>query len=76
MTTTTAETPVAKRNDVTVKVDAEVVAEAKMVAASRNQTLAEYLSGVLQPIVHRDLEQETTRRIHPKTSKGKGEPKP
>jgi hypothetical protein len=70
----TVELPVAKRNDVTVKIDKEVIAEAKMVASSRDQTLAEYLSNVLRPIVRRDLEQETTRRIHPRSPKGKGEP--
>lgn len=73
----TAEIPVAKRdepkrNDVTVKVDAEVIAEAKMVAASKDKSLAEYLSEVLKPIVRRDLEHETSRRIHPKAPKGKG----
>ena len=47
------------RNDVNVRLDSEVVSEAKMVAASRNCTLAEYLSEILRPIVHRDLEAET-----------------
>ena len=38
-----AEAPVVKRNDVTVRLDAEVVAKAKTVASSRGLNLAEYL---------------------------------
>jgi hypothetical protein len=71
----TVELPVAKRNDVTVKMDKEVVAEAKMVASSRDQTLAEYLSELIRPLVQRDLAQEMMRRIHPRSPKGKGETK-
>lgn len=63
--------PEPKRNDVTVKVDADVVATAKMVAASREMTLAEYLSSTLAPIVQRDLESEYARRAGP----GKGSKK-
>lgn len=48
--------PKPKRNDVPVKMDAEVVRQAKMVAASRDQTLAEYISETLRPIVKRALE--------------------
>jgi hypothetical protein len=67
--------PVMARNDVNVRLDAEVVSEAKMVAASRNITLAEYLSEILRPIVHRDLEGETARRMGgaPKARRPKGE---
>jgi hypothetical protein len=39
-----AEPPVVKRNNVTVRLDADVAAKAKTVAASRNMNLAEYLS--------------------------------
>jgi hypothetical protein len=53
--------PVVKRNDVTVRLDAEVAAKAKTVAASRNQNLAEYLSEVLAPIVERDLKGEAAK---------------
>ena len=45
--------------------DADVIAEAKMVAASRDQTLAEYLSELIRPLVRRDLESETTKRLRP-----------
>ena len=52
------------RNDVNVRLDSEVVSEAKMVAASRNITLAEYLTEILRPIVHQDLEGETAQNGH------------
>jgi hypothetical protein len=68
----TVELPVAKRKDVTVKMDSDVVAEAKMVAASKEITLAEYLSELVRPLVQRDLAQETNRRIHQRSPKGKG----
>lgn len=55
--------PMARRNDTAVKIDTEVVAEAKMVAASRGLSLAEYMSEILRPIVHRDLQEETSRRL-------------
>jgi hypothetical protein len=54
------ECPVA-RNDVAVKLDAKVAKEAKMVAAARGITLAEYISEILRPIVHRDLRAETSQ---------------
>jgi hypothetical protein len=78
MSQTTLDGLMTKRNDVSVKVDADVVAEAKMVAASRDMSLAEYLSELIRPLVRRDLERETTRRIQPpkgkegKRAEGKG----
>lgn len=51
------------RNDVAVKLDAQVAREAKMVAAARDMTLAEYISEILRPIVHRDLEAETSKML-------------
>ena len=36
--------PMTKRNDVSVKIDLQVVAEAKIAAAVQGKTLAEYLS--------------------------------
>jgi hypothetical protein len=64
-----------KRKDVAVKIDVEVIAEAKMVAASRGVTLAEYLSDMLRPIVRRDLQGETSKRLQDKkpTRRGKTE---
>jgi hypothetical protein len=49
------------RNDVTVKLDAQVAKKAKMVAAAREITVAEYVSEILRPIVQRDLEAESAR---------------
>jgi len=61
-----------KRNDVSVKMDAEVIAEVKMVAASRNVTLAEYLTELVRDLVHQDLEDEMTRRVPRSKRKPKG----
>jgi hypothetical protein len=47
----------ARRNDIPVKLDAEVVRAAKIVAAFRDQSLAEYLSEKLRPLVLKDLAQ-------------------
>lgn len=59
----------AKRSDVTVKLDADVVRIAKIVAAYREVSVAAYLSDVLLPIVQRDLEKEQ-RRATAKLSRG------
>lgn len=55
---------VARRNDLSVKIDAEVIRKARIVVAYRDLNLAEYLSEVLAPIVDRDLaaEQERERK--------------
>jgi hypothetical protein len=71
MTGLLVERPMTKRNDVSVKMDAEVVSEAKMVAASRNISLAEYLSELVRSLVHSDLEHEYARRSI-KAPKGRG----
>jgi hypothetical protein len=52
------ESPMAKRNDVPVKVDADVIHVAKIAAAYKGLSLAEYLSETLRPIVSRDIESE------------------
>lgn len=44
-----------------VKVDAEVVRVARIVASYREATLAEYLSELIRPLVARDLEQEQAK---------------
>lgn len=46
--------PRAKRNDVPAKLDADVVRKAKYVALGNDVSLAEYLSGLLKPLVDRD----------------------
>jgi hypothetical protein len=61
------------RLDVAVKLDAKVAKEAKMVAAARGVTLAEYISEILRPIVRGHLEQETSKMLggeKPKQPKG------
>lgn len=54
-----------RRNDTAAKIDTEVVADAKIVAAFRGISLAEYLSEILRPAVSRDLESEMTKRQRP-----------
>ena len=51
-----------KRVDTAVKVDLETVRKAKIVAAFRDITLAEYLSEVLAPIVERDLSEAVAKQ--------------
>lgn len=62
-----AEQVVARRNDTAVKVDAEIARKAKIVAAYRDVSLAEYLSKALKDIVDADLkeEQDKERGGHP-----------
>jgi hypothetical protein len=55
--------------DTSVKLDVDVVRIAKIVAAYRDVSLAEYLSNTLKPIVQGDLDREQTRN-QPKRSKG------
>jgi predicted DNA binding CopG/RHH family protein len=59
----------AKRNDVPVKVDSEVIRVAKIAAAYKGLSLAEYLSETLRPIVARDVEQEHAKVAAPKKGK-------
>lgn len=50
----------------TAYLDAEVVRVAKIVAAYRSQTLAEYLTSRLAPLVESDLSDEQSRQAKPK----------
>lgn len=63
MSTVTAKRPMVKRNDTAAKVDAQIVRDAKIVAAYRDITLAEYLSELLRPLVARDLKHEQQKRM-------------
>ena len=63
------ESPMAKRNDVPVKVDADVIRVAKIAAAYKGISLAEYLSETLRPIVSRDVESEHAKVEGAKTGK-------
>jgi hypothetical protein len=61
------------RNDVPVKLDAELVRKAKHVVINRRTTqkgltLAEYLSGLLTPLVDRDYDAEFKQTNRPKGS--------
>ena len=51
----TAEKPMVRRNDVSVKLDADVVRKAKIVAAIKDMTIAQYLSDILAEKVEQDL---------------------
>jgi hypothetical protein len=46
-----------KRNDVAVKLDADVARLARIVAADRGVPIAGYISEVLRPIVERDAKE-------------------
>jgi hypothetical protein len=61
-----ADRPMTKRNDVPVKMDAEVVRIAKIAAAYREQSLAEYLSERMRDIAAHDVEQEHAKQPHRK----------
>jgi len=45
-----------KRNDLVVKVDAECVRKARIIAAYEGVTMAELLTGILSPILDKQLE--------------------
>lgn len=62
----------ARRNDVTVKMDAEVARKAKIVAAYRDQSLAEFISDQLSPIVDRMLQEEHAKETGSKPGRTKG----
>lgn len=46
-----------KRNDTTVKVDADVIRKLRYVASHREITLAKLLSDILKPIADKEFEQ-------------------
>jgi hypothetical protein len=71
-----ADRPMTKRNDVPVKIDAEVVRVAKIAAAYKDMSLAEYISERLRPLVAEDIDREHEKRPHrvaTKTSAKKSE---
>ncbi len=51
------------RNDISVKLDAQIARKAKLVATNRGINLAAYLSEVLRPIVERDLKDEMAKML-------------
>ncbi len=62
--------PKGERDDVTVKMDRGVVAKAKLVAAARGVSLAEYLSDLVRPAVDRSIGQMARKLDKPS---GEGE---
>jgi hypothetical protein len=60
---TTRRDVAARKGDVTVKLNGEVVRIAKIVASVRRQSLAEYLSVTFLPVVQADLERELKREL-------------
>ena len=69
MMTTTVESRVAKRNDVSVKMDLEAVQQARIASAILGKTLAEYLSDVVRIQADKDVAEFKTTGATPK-SKG------
>lgn len=59
-----------KRNDVSVKMDSQVVDDAKIVASYKKISLAEYLSELIRPLVAKQMEEEHAKRIRPAKDKG------
>jgi hypothetical protein len=61
-----------KRNDVPVKVDIQVVADARIAAAYKGLSLAEYISETLRPLVAKDIEDshaQRSKQAKPKSAK-------
>ena len=51
--------PTSERNDIAVKLDRSVAAQARYIAETRGVSMAEYLTAVLTPIVARDFQNAT-----------------
>jgi hypothetical protein len=51
MNAMTCERPMAKRNDESVRVESDIARKARVLAADRGVTLAQYLSDLLRPAV-------------------------
>jgi hypothetical protein len=56
------EREMAKRNDVSVKMDAKVVEDCRIAAAFRGVSLAEYLSDAMKAVAKRDIDEGYARR--------------
>ncbi len=69
--------PKPKRDDLAVKVDRQVVRQARIVAAYRDQDVNEYLSEVLAPLVAQHLaEHQATGVAPPQPRQRKPRPPP
>jgi hypothetical protein len=62
--------PKTERDDVTVKLDRSIVSRAKIIAAARGLTLAEYLSDLTRGLVDRDFAKEM-KRVQEESRDGK-----
>jgi hypothetical protein len=59
------------RNDISVKLDAQVARKAKLVATNRGITLAEYLTSIVGPVVTRDLKEEMGKMLDDPKGRGR-----
>jgi hypothetical protein len=57
---------VVRRNDVGVKIDAEVASMCKIVAEYKKIPVSQYMSEVLRPVAERDLEQHSKKFLKDK----------
>jgi hypothetical protein len=69
------ETPMTKRNDVSVKMDAQVVEDCRIAASFRKMTLAEYLSETMREAAKRDIDEGYAQRAAAQ-AKPQAPPKP
>jgi hypothetical protein len=65
-TAVSEKTDVTRRNDVGVKIDAEVASMCKIVAEYKKISASEYMSEVLRPVVEKDLEQHSKKFLKEK----------
>jgi hypothetical protein len=70
--TGTRERKTMPRQDLAVKVGADVIKRAKIVALDKNITLAEYLTETLRPIVDKDYSQTLAKMAREEKAQGKG----
>ena len=69
-----ADRPMVRRNDVSVKMDADVIADCRIAAAFKGLSLAEYLSETMRAVAKKDIEEGYTRRQKGDHPKPKGKP--
>jgi hypothetical protein len=74
--TATRQEPMVRRNDQTVKIDAEVMRKAKIVASFKDMSLAEYISEALRPIVENELQDFARRTVNSQLDTPKDKPPP
>ena len=67
----TAERRMAKRNDISVKVDVGVLDDCRIAASFRKVSLSEYISEHMRVIAKRDIDESYASRSAPKRPKPK-----